>query len=570
MVDIALIVIACIVPCVLTFFNLLVMARYLDRVATAGHYTTKLLILLGMLLAECTILLLPLDVGNRAGVVGCGFWNDDCGGLNLALVWQIVYCIIFGLVVVIFPFFIFFYEADDEGLAAEDAARASGGSSCMARLCDFSGLKRSCLSATIYTGITCVLSGIALGVSYIYMAKTHIPYKVTSVSVASVAFMPVGTSIAATCTAGSCLQPCGTGTCNWASSTLEIDVTFVIYLAALMSFVGWFLFSIYVGIGFVALPIDCFMAFIHRPKTMPADQLAKERQSLRHRCEELIRLARDMGKRQIDSSDKAISRSDRRKVAKVSTQEVNRYSVLVQLLEADLEKWQMGNPEYYRKHFNPLVPFAKLLFGIIAVVLTLAWLIHILIYMLFSPPLDSFLNKYFTWFDQWFPLFGTISVAIFGLYLLLAAAKGNTKFGTRFFLIKVHPMEAHKTYLNAFLFNVALVLLCVLPAVQFCTDAFSEYSRLTDAQMIFSNQFKYMTGFRYFWQYNVFLFTILALTLLAAVYFAMCPSDRRYLNDVMAQIKASNKARLDATSKTIDRKGAGGAVEMSRVKGRPK
>lgn len=69
--------------------------------------------------------------GNRAGVVGCGFWNDDCGGLNLALVWQIVYCIIFGLVVVIFPFFIFFYEADDEGLAAEDAARASGGSTCM-------------------------------------------------------------------------------------------------------------------------------------------------------------------------------------------------------------------------------------------------------------------------------------------------------------------------------------------------------------------------------------------------------------------------------------------------------
>jgi len=141
------------------------------------------------------------------------------------------------------------------------------------------------------------------------------------------------------------------------------------------------------------------------------------------RCEELIRLARDMGKRQIDSSDTAISRSDRRKVAKVSTQEVNRYSVLVQLLEQDLEKWQMGNPEYYRKHFNPLVPFAKLLFGIVAVVLTLAWLIHILIYMLFSPALDSFLNKYFTWFDQWFPLFGTISVAIFGLYLLLAAAK---------------------------------------------------------------------------------------------------------------------------------------------------
>jgi hypothetical protein len=28
-----------------------------------------------------------------------------------------------------------------------------------------------------------------------------------------------------------------------------VQVTFVIYMAALMSFVGWFLFSIYVGIG---------------------------------------------------------------------------------------------------------------------------------------------------------------------------------------------------------------------------------------------------------------------------------------------------------------------------------
>jgi hypothetical protein len=33
-----------------------------------------------------------------------------------------------------------------------------------------------------------------------------------------------------------------------------------------MSFVGWFIFSIYVGIGFIALPIDCINAFRHRPK----------------------------------------------------------------------------------------------------------------------------------------------------------------------------------------------------------------------------------------------------------------------------------------------------------------
>jgi hypothetical protein len=76
--------------------------------------------------------------------------------------------------------------------------------------------------------------------------------------------------------------------------------------------------------------------------------------------------------------------------------------------------------------------------------------------------LHPFLNNYLTWFDQWFPLFGTLTVAVFGLYLLLAVAKGNAKFGTRFFLIKVHPLETGKTLLNSFAFNIALVLLCVL------------------------------------------------------------------------------------------------------------
>lgn len=33
-----------------------------------------------------------------------------------------------------------------------------------------------------------------------------------------------------------------------------------------MSFVGWFIFSIYVGIGFIALPMDCINSFRHRPK----------------------------------------------------------------------------------------------------------------------------------------------------------------------------------------------------------------------------------------------------------------------------------------------------------------
>ena len=41
-----------------------------------------------MLMAEATVLLLPLDVGNKSGTVGCGAWNNNCGGIDMVTVWE--------------------------------------------------------------------------------------------------------------------------------------------------------------------------------------------------------------------------------------------------------------------------------------------------------------------------------------------------------------------------------------------------------------------------------------------------------------------------------------------------
>lgn len=551
MVDVALIVIACIVPCLLLVFNLVVLARYLDPSATSGHWIAKAMIVLGLLLAECTILLLPLDVGNRSGVVGCGFWNNDCGGLNLAVVWQIVYVIIFALVVVVFPFFIYFYENDDEGMSAEEE---SGGSK-VAAMVNFGNFKRSLCVALCYTLVTCAIAALVLGVSYIYLSKSYVPYQLTSVDPS--VFQPVGTPISAGACAGgaTCIAPCGTGSCSWSADTLKIDVTFVIYLAALLSWVGWFIFSIYVGIGFVALPLDCFNAFIHRPKVLSYSEAKVQKRTLRSRAEELIKVGEGLASGMIEFSDEMRSKRERRKRSKVDSVELNRFRVLVDMLEQDLEQFQLCDPAEYRNHYNPFVPYAKLVGGIISVIVSGVWIIHIIIYQLFSPPLYAFLNVYFAWFDTWFPLFGTISVGVFGLYLLLAVAKGNTKFGTRFFLIKVHPMEVRRTLMNSFVFNIALILLCVLPATQFMTDAFSQYARLTDAGMIFSTQFRYMEFFRYFWQYNVFLFMILIFFFLSVIYFAIFPSDRSHLQRVMQQIKAKNQTKIRNLDRKITQQG---------------
>ena len=81
----------------------------------------------------------------------------------------------------------------------------------------------------------------------------------------------------------------------------------------------------------------------------------------------------------------------------VDAQEMNRYRVLVDMLENDLDAFQLCDPQNYRAHYNPLVPWAKLFGGVIAVILTLLWLIQIIVYMLFTPPLHPFLNTYFSW-----------------------------------------------------------------------------------------------------------------------------------------------------------------------------
>ena len=145
----------------------------------------------------------------------------------------------------------------------------------------------------------------------------------------------------------------------------------------------------------------------------------------------------------------------------------------------------------------------------------------------------------------------------------------------------MHPLEAHKTLLNSFMFNVQLVLLCVLPCVQFCTQAFSQYARYSEADVIFGTQMKYIDGFVYFWKYNVFLFTILGLTLLSIIYFvrrggggcaARCgahsppppqsvfPSDRRHLNAVMAKIKAQKSGEQKSFERKLGQQG--GALSM--------
>ncbi|KAF1318281.1 Lmbr1-like membrane protein, partial [Globisporangium splendens] len=188
---------------------------------------------------------------------------------------------------------------------------------------------------------------------------------------------------------------------------------------------------------------------------------------------------------------------ERKKQKRLDFVTLNKFKQSVYLLESDMEELKLCHEDY--KNYNPLVAVFKLILGCIAAFVSTIWVFHIELYMLPPVPLVPFLNTYFIWFDQWFPLFGTISVGIFSSYLLACAVKGCFKFGMRCFCFALHPMKLHGTYMNSKLFNLGL------------------RSPHVDPTMM-GNQIHYLQGMSFFWEYNIFVYAILAFSLLTMTF----------------------------------------------------
>lgn len=87
-------------------------------------------------------------------------------------------------------------------------------------------------------------------------------------------------------------------------------------------------------------------------------------------------------------------------------------------------------------------------------------------------------------------------------------------------------MIVGKTYMSSFMFNLALVLLCALPVVQFCTEAFSDYARFATIQQIFGIQIENLTFFGFFWKNKVFVYAFVVIMVLTALFLWCRPRDR--------------------------------------------
>lgn len=466
-------------------------------------------------------------------LVGCaGYDTEFCGGLDMELLWSIAFVLIPVWVFVLIPFMTFYYEADDGMLMAGTAYSPNP-------------VKRSRFGeALCYEVFVLLIVGAFFVGLYFTLADTKIPvqnYTGGSIGVITTndAFNSPALNNAPNTTGFriSMLEPMGQSDVDWLSTveqtgeeTIVLQVSVTTFFANLMAWIGWFLFALFGGIGLAALPMDLILAYANRPRVLDPVEYAEIQLNLRERVNELVEVG-EMLKIERDEKAQIGLRgaifsfdAERRKAARDERQALIGFKQAVFLLEKDTEDFKAATVS--RDSYNPLIPYASLFLGFCSVIISLFWFIHVIVYVYPSPPLATFLNSYFVWFDQWFPLFGVLSVALFTVYLLICAVKGCFKFGIRFFIFHIHPMIPGKTYMSSFMFNTALVLLCSLPVVQFSQLAFADYAAYSEIRQLFGVQIQNLKFFAWFWRSSVFVYAFMALSVLTTIYLFCKPRDQ--------------------------------------------
>ena len=85
--------------------------------------------------------------------------------------------------------------------------------------------------------------------------------------------------------------------------------------------------------------------------------------------------------------------------------------------------------------------------------------------------------------------------------------------------------------MNSLLFNVWLLLITSVSVTQFCFTAFQTYARLTEVDMLFGVQARNLEFFAYFFANDVFLYALVSVMALSGVCLAVCPQDKRALEE---------------------------------------
>ncbi|GAQ82999.1 LMBR1 domain-containing protein 1 [Klebsormidium nitens] len=489
-----LIVLAVIISVLVVVINIYVLINYQHPDDRNQAYFPKFIVVFGLTVAQLSILMLPLDVANR-NACQSQVVNGACNlTLPMKELWYAIYIVDAVLVFLVIPFTVFFYEADQEKTATQRIT-----------------------SALLWSGATAVVFGLILGICYGLvgyvdypvrrLVSSTVPISIDSFSRLSqtTPCFDAGRAQGVACDA---LQaPSYTG------ETWTIRTTFPVYVIAITTIVGSVLFSIFGGIGIMCLPLDMIFAFLRRPTAVISRS-------------EYIKEATDLAKRSKDIRDVALALQREERSGNKGRnwrKNVRRVERELLLLEEDetylTEMYPQGEQPEALWIFTVLRYFGNLFFGLIGIVASIAWIIHIIIYVLIKPPLSQFLNQAFVKLDEAWGLLGTVAFAAFCFYLFLCLMAGEMKAGFNLLIFTIHPMKSGKTLMNSFLFNVALILLCSSSVILFCQSAFAVYAQETAVSEIFGQQLQNLRGIKYLFRFNIFPIAFVVFALLTLFWY---------------------------------------------------
>ena len=307
---------------------------------------------------------------------------------------------------------------------------------------------------------------------------------------------------------------------------------------------------IFGGVGIFSFPLDLIYSFCTRPVKIKPAKLEEMKKEIVVTAADLKDLAIQIKKLEENGDNtKNVFSKERRNY----NEKLKQLKVGVSVVE---DQYEIINLQNMANQTSALGYLLKLIAGIICIILSLLWILQIIFYILITKngkPFFTFLNVPLVKLTN--ANLSFLSICLFtllSLYLLLITIKGNFKFGLRIMLLgEIHPMKKDNTYMNSILFNVMLVMLTSVSVIQFSIRAFGEYTSLTDADIIFNTQIKYLTFYRFFFKYNIFEYGLLIIAVISFIYLIVRPNDTTTVKKILYQ-KFENDKKSNNEDKQIE------------------
>eukprot|EP00956_Cyclotella_meneghiniana_P006079 scaffold7921_cov68-Cyclotella_meneghiniana.AAC.8 len=341
MADLFLIFVIVVAFVILTIIGLYLVVKYQHPDDKNDAYFPKLVVLFGFVLAGATVLLLPLDVANNEGFAGCDGWSTAfCGGLNMALFWEIFYWLITVWLFVLIPFSMFYYEADDGMLMVGTSVGAKPNS----RICEAIKYEITSIPVVEISG-----PSFANGATYTVTENSGGTFGKSQLA-------DMGSADKSVLQLNKVAAELG---------HVALSVNASTFYAGLMAWLGWFFFALFGGIGLAALPLDLILAWLDRPRHMDPLEFAEAQTSLRDRVNELVAVGEllkyEREEREQQNGGKRGGFFDReaRKQAAEEKQTFLQFKQAVYLLEEDAEDFANCTENY--NSYNPLIPIGSLI-----------------------------------------------------------------------------------------------------------------------------------------------------------------------------------------------------------------